>query len=50
MHMTMTGNFDADHYNVRVINQSEIEPGKPMTMTMSIASQRLGDCDGTEGK
>lgn len=50
MHMVMNGTFDPDHYNVRVTNQSEMQPGKMMNMTMAITSQRLGDCDGTEGK
>lgn len=48
--MTMAGTYAEANYDVRVTSQAEMQPGMPMTTTMSIASRRVGDCNGSEEK
>ena len=48
--MTMAGSYSASDYDIRVKSQGEMQPGMPMSVEMSIASRRTGDCNGSEGK
>ena len=44
--MTMTGTYGEESYNLAINTQGEAQPGMPMSMTMSVASKRTGDCTG----
>ncbi len=46
--MKMLGSYAGDMYDLKVSSQGEMQKGMPMTMTMSIASRRVGECNGTE--
>jgi hypothetical protein len=46
--MTMAGSYSETAYNIQVKSQGEMQPGMPMSMDMTIASRRVGDCNGTE--
>lgn len=46
--MTMNGSYSDTSYDVRVNSQSEVQPGKPMTVALAVASKRVGECDGKE--
>lgn len=50
MKATMQGSYGEDVYDITVKSQTEMQPGVPMAMEMSIASRRTGDCNGTEEK
>ncbi len=50
MKMTMAGQYSETNYDIKVTSQGEMQPGMPMSMEMSIASHRAGDCNGTEAK
>lgn len=45
--MKMTGTYGDDSYTMNVSADGEIQ-GQPMSMAMSIESNRVGECDGTE--
>lgn len=45
---TMTGTYGADSYAIKVASTGEAQPGMPMEVSMSIASRRVGDCNGKE--
>lgn len=47
--MTMLGSYSADSYDVKVTSASAMQ-GETMKMVMSIASNRVGECNGTELK
>ena len=46
--MTMSGTYGETAYEMKVTSTGETQPDMPMTMAMSIASRRVGDCDGKE--
>ena len=46
--MTMAGTYSETSYDIEVKSQGEVQPGMPMSMEMSIASHRAGECNGTE--
>jgi hypothetical protein len=46
--MTMAGSYSETEYNIQVKSQGEMQPGMPMAMDMTIASHRVGACNGTE--
>lgn len=48
--MTMAGSYSETEYNIQVKSQGEVQPGMPMSMDMTIASRRVGACNGTENK
>ncbi|MBW8754907.1 MAG: DUF3617 domain-containing protein [Sphingomonadales bacterium] len=48
--MTMAGSYSETEYNIQVKSQGEMQPGMPMAMDMTIASHRVGECNGTEGR
>lgn len=48
--MTMAGSYSESNYDIQVKSQGEMQPGMPMSVEMSIASRRTGDCNGSEGK
>lgn len=48
--MTMNGSYSTETYNLTVNTQGEAQPGMPMTMAMTVASKRVGDCTGKENK
>lgn len=50
MKMAMAGTYSETEYNMHVKSQGEAQPGMPMTMEMTVASHRVGDCNGTEEK
>lgn len=47
-HMTMQGEYGSDHYAMAIQSQSEMQPGMPMKMAMTITARRVGDCTGHE--
>jgi hypothetical protein len=46
--MTMSGTYGEDAYEMKVSSTGEMQPGMPMNMAMTIASRRVGDCNGKE--
>jgi hypothetical protein len=48
--MTMAGTYSETNYEMHVNSQGEMQPGMPMSMSMSIASHRVGNCNGSEEK
>jgi hypothetical protein len=48
--MTMAGSYSDSSYDIQVKSQSEMQPGMPMSVEMTIAARRTGECNGTEGK
>lgn len=46
--MTMAGTYSETSYDIQVKSEGEVQPGMPMSMEMSIASHRAGECNGTE--
>jgi hypothetical protein len=46
--MTMRGSYSKAAYDITINSKSEVEPGKPMTMSLAVASRRVGDCNGKE--
>jgi hypothetical protein len=46
--MAMAGTYSESSYDLKVTTKTEMQPGKPMTMAMAVASRRTGDCDGKE--
>ncbi|GGC23779.1 hypothetical protein GCM10011371_09310 [Novosphingobium marinum] len=46
--MTMNGTYSQESYNIRVSADGEAQAGMPMSMAMTIESQRVGDCNGSE--
>jgi hypothetical protein len=47
--MVMSGTYGTDEYNVTMTTQASADANMPMKMTMSVASKRIGECDGKEG-
>jgi hypothetical protein len=47
--MLMSGTYSEESYNIAINTQGEAQPGMPMTMAMSVASKRTGECTGKEG-
>ena len=45
---TITGRYDATHYEMALSSTSSHQGPSPMTMRMQLTSQRVGECDGTE--
>jgi hypothetical protein len=50
MTMTMNGSYGDTSYDITVNSEGEMQPGMPMSMAMSIASHRVGACNGSEEK
>lgn len=48
--MTMAGSYSTDQYDMHVTSQGEMQPGMPMSVSMSISARRTGACNGTENK
>lgn len=46
--MKMAGTYGEASYDIKVHSQSEVQPGKPMTVALAVAARRVGDCDGKE--
>lgn len=46
--MTMTGTYSPEAYAMRMSSNGEMQPGMPMSMTMSISARRIGECTGKE--
>lgn len=46
--MTMTGTYGPEAYAMRMSSAGEMQPGMPMSMTMSISAKRIGECTGKE--
>jgi hypothetical protein len=46
--MTMNGSYSDTSYAIHMDTQSEVQPGKSMAVSVSIASKRVGDCNGKE--
>jgi hypothetical protein len=46
--MTMHGTYGDANYAIKMNTQSEVQPGKSMSLSVSVASKRVGDCDGKE--
>jgi hypothetical protein len=46
--MTMSGTYGEEAYTINMSSTGEAQPGMPMNMVMSVASRRVGDCDGKE--
>lgn len=46
--MSMNGTYSDTSYDIKVNSQSEVQPGKPMTVALAVASKRVGECDGKE--
>lgn len=46
--MTMTGTYSDTSYAIKVNSKAEVQPGKPMTVALAVASKRIGECDGKE--
>ncbi|MCB2078012.1 MAG: DUF3617 domain-containing protein [Novosphingobium sp.] len=46
--MTMAGKYSEESYDIKVTADGEAQPGMPMSMAMSIASKRIGECTGKE--
>ena len=42
--MLMTGTYTEESYNIAINTQGEAQPGMPMTMAMTVASRRTGEC------
>lgn len=50
MKMTMAGNYSETQYDMHVTSQGDMQPGMPMSVEMSIAARRTGECNGSEDK
>jgi len=48
--MAMSGTYGEESYNITVNTNGGAQSGMPMSMTMSIASRRVGECLGNEAK
>lgn len=46
--MTMSGTYGETDYAIKIAGKGELQKGMPMTMSMAIAMQRVGECNGTE--
>lgn len=46
--MTMSGSYGEEAYTISISSSGEAQAGMPMNMAMSIASRRVGDCNGKE--
>jgi Protein of unknown function (DUF3617) len=46
--MTMSGQYSPESYNITMSSNGEMQPGMPMSMVMSIAAKRIGECNGKE--
>lgn len=46
--MTVTGTYSPDAYMMNVKSEGAVAEGMPGSMTMTINSRRVGECDGTE--
>lgn len=47
--MTMAGTYSEEAYDMKVSADGQVAEGQPMSMAMTIASQRVGECTGDEG-
>jgi hypothetical protein len=48
MTVTMQGSYTPTDYTMHVTTQGEMQPGMPMSMEMSVAARRVGECTGKE--
>jgi hypothetical protein len=50
MKIAMAGDYSPTAYNIHVSSQGEMQPGMPVSMQMSVAAHRTGECTGNEEK
>jgi hypothetical protein len=50
MTMTLQGRYTPTDYAIDVTTQGEMQPGMPMSMKMSVAARRVGECTGKEDR
>jgi hypothetical protein len=48
MTVTLQGSYTPTNYAMHVTTQGEMQPKMPMSMEMSVAARRVGDCTGKE--